>query len=127
MTTPRVLRLDPSDNVVIAIDEISAGVAPMGGVSARDRIPKGHKMAVAAVEAGAPIRKFGQIIGFASRPVSAGEWVHEHNCGVKEFARDYHFGEDARPETIAPIELSRSFRASGGQTERSGRATMSQS
>lgn len=104
MTTPRALRLDPSDNVVIAIDEIAAGAAPMGGVSARERIPKGHKMAVAAVEAGAPIRKFGQIIGFASRPVSAGEWVHEHNCGVKEFARDYHFGEDARPETIAPIE-----------------------
>ena len=66
-TTPRALRLDPSDNVVIAIDEIGAGAAPLGGVSARERIPKGHKMAVAAVEAGAPIRKFGQIIGFASR------------------------------------------------------------
>ena len=118
MTTPRVLRLDPSDNVVIAIDEISAGVAPKGGVSARDRIPKGHKMAVAAVEAGAPIRKFGQIIGFASRPVSAGEWVHEHNCGVKEFARDYHFGEDARPETIAPIETQpvfQGFRRANGK------------
>ena len=65
MTTPRALRLDPSDNVIIAIDEIAAGVAPAGGVTARERIPKGHKMAVAAVDAGAPIRKFGQIIGFA--------------------------------------------------------------
>ena len=58
----------------------------------------------AAVEAGAPIRKFGQIIGFASRPIAAGEWVHEHNCAVKEFARDYHFGEDARRETIVPVD-----------------------
>src|SRR5271166_6932383 len=108
-TTPRALRLDPSDNVVIAIDEIAAGAAPVGGVSARERIPKGHKMAVAAIDAGAPIRKFGQIIGFASRPVSPGEWVHEHNCAVKDFARDYHFGEDARPETIAPVENRPTF------------------
>src|SRR5208283_1322444 len=48
--------------------------------------------------------------GFASRPVSAGEWVHEHNCGVKEFARDYHFGEDARRETILPIKSQPTFR-----------------
>ena len=109
MTTPRALRLDASDNVIIAIDEIAAGVAPTGGVTARERIPKGHKMAVAAADAGAPIRKFGQIIGFASRPIAAGEWVHEHNCAVKDFARDYHFGEDARTETIAPIENRPTF------------------
>src|SRR5271166_432187 len=117
MTSPRALRLDASDNVIIAIDEIAAGVAPAGGVTARERIPKGHKMAVATVDAGAPIRKFGQIIGFPSRPIAAGEWVHEHNCAVKDFARDYHFGEDARPETIAPIENRPTFqgfrRASG--------------
>jgi len=109
MTTPRALRLDPSDNVVIAIDEIAAGAAPAGGVSARERVPKGHKMAAVGVEAGAPIRKFGQIIGFASRPIAAGEWVHEHNCAVKEFARDYHFGEDTRRENIAPVDEQPTF------------------
>src|SRR5271165_7670106 len=109
MTTPRALRLDASDNVIIAIDEIPSGVAPVGGVTARERIPKGHKMAAAAVDAGAPIRKFGQIIGFASRPIAPGEWVHEHNCAVKDFARDYHFGEDARAETIAPVENRATF------------------
>src|SRR5271168_3348735 len=66
-------------------------------------------MAVVPVEEGAPIRKFGQIIGFASRPIAPGEWVHEHNCAVREFARDYHFGEDARPETIAAIEDQPTF------------------
>ena len=84
-------------------------------------------MAIAAVEAGAPIRKFGQIIGFASQPVSAGEWVHEHNCAVKEFARDYHFGEDARLENILPLRSSRPFRAFDGRTGKSGRAIISQS
>ena len=109
MATPRALRLDPSDNVIIAIDDISAGSEPMKGVAARQRVPKGHKMAVIPVEEGAPIRKFGQIIGFASRPIAAGEWVHEHNCAVKEFARDYHFGEDTRLENILPVEEQPTF------------------
>ena len=109
MTTPRALRLDPTDNVIIAIDDISAGAEPVGGVSARQRVPKGHKMAVVPVEEGAPIRKFGQIIGFASRPISPGEWVHEHNCAIKEFARDYHFGEDTRRENILPVEEQPTF------------------
>ncbi len=108
MTTPRALRLNALDNVIIAVDEIPAGAAAEG-VVARQRIPKGHKMAVAAVETGAAIRKFGQIIGFASQPIAAGEWVHEQNCEVKEFARDYHFGEDARPETIAAVENQPTF------------------
>ena len=117
MTTPRALRLDPSDNVMVAVDEIPAGATPLGGVSARERVPKGHKMAVAGIEIGAPVRKFGQIIGFASKPIAPGDWIHVHNCEVKDFARDYHFGEDARVETIAPLAAQPTFagyrRASG--------------
>src|SRR5258705_13877990 len=103
MATPLALRLDPSDNVIIAIDDIAAGSEP-AGVSARQRVPKGHKMAVVAVEEGAPIRKFGQIIGFASKPIAPCEWVHENNCAGKDFALDYHFGEDTRLEHIWPVE-----------------------
>jgi altronate hydrolase len=103
MTTPRALRLNASDNVVIAVDEFPAGMAVVPGVPARERIPRGHKMAAIPIQSEAPIRKFGQIIGFASRPIAPGEWVHEHNCAVREFARDYHFGEDARPESIAAV------------------------
>ena len=66
-------------------------------------------MAVVAVQEGAPIRKFGQIIGFASQPIAPGEWVHEHNCQIKEFARDYHFGEDTRRENILPVEEQPTF------------------
>jgi len=103
MTTPRALRLNASDNVVIAVDEFPAGVTVLPGVPARERIPRGHKMAAVPIQSEAPIRKFGQVIGFASRPIAPGEWVHEHNCAVREFARDYHFGEDARPESIAAV------------------------
>ncbi len=116
MTIPRTLRLNTSDNVIVAVDEIPAG-APAEGVNARERVPKGHKIAATAIAEGEPIRKFAQIIGFASRPILPGEWVHEHNCVMRAFARDYRFGEDARPETIAAIPDQPTFqgfrRASG--------------
>jgi altronate hydrolase len=103
MTTPRVLRLDASDNVIVAVDEIPAGAALSDGLTVRERIPKGHKVASLPIQVDASIRKFGQVIGFASRPIAPGDWVHEHNCVVKEFARDYHIGEGARTEEIAPV------------------------
>src|SRR5512141_2510327 len=80
---PRVVRLNAADNVVTAVDPIEAG-AVVEGVTARSRVPRGHKMTTVPLAAGAPILKFGQIIGFASKPVEAGEWVHEHNVEMHD-------------------------------------------
>ena len=90
MTTPRTLRLSDKDNVVVAIDQITAGTTA-NGIVARERVPRGHKMAIAAIAENAPMHKYGQIIGFASKPIAPGEWVHEHNVGMHDFARDYRF------------------------------------
>ena len=109
MSTPRALRLSAEDNVMIAVDEIRAGEAPAACPVAAERIPRGHKIATAPIAAGAPIRKFGQIIGFASKPIEAGQWVHEHNCVVQEFSRDYHFGEDAPEQAVLPVERRATF------------------
>src|SRR5271166_5335429 len=109
MPSPRALRLNSGDNVIVAVDEIAVGSTPAQGPTARQRVPKGHKMAAAPIAADEPIRKFGQIIGFASRPIAPGEWVHEHNCVMKDFARDYRFGEDARAESIAPVDDQPTF------------------
>ena len=69
MTNPRTVRLSPDDNVVIAIDAVPLGTNA-AGATARERIPRGHKMAVAPLGDGEPVRKFGQIIGFASRVIA---------------------------------------------------------
>ena len=127
MTTPRALRLNAEDNVMVAVDEIRAGDAPAACPVAVERIPRGHKIATAPIEAGAPIRKFGQIIGFASKPIEAGQWVHEHNCVVHDFSRDYHFCEDARPQPSCPSSDKRRSRAIAAPTARRGRATISAS
>ena len=107
--SPRALRLNEHDNVMVAVDEIRPGESPAAGPMARERVPKGHKIATTAIELGAPVLKFGQIIGFASKPIAAGEWVHEHNVAVHEFARDYHFSEGAKAETILPLAQQATF------------------
>lgn len=98
---PRVLCLHADDNVVAAVDQIDQG-AEARGVMARERVPRGHKMAVTLIAKGAPIRKFGQIIGFASEDILPGGWVHEHNCAFAAFDRDYAYCADAREEALLP-------------------------
>jgi altronate hydrolase len=113
----RHLRLNPTDNVVIAVDAIAAGQV-VEGVTANERVPRGHKLATAALELGQPIVKFGQIIGFASRPIQPGEHIHTHNCDFAAFERDYRHAEDARPEALLP-EAERAtfegYRRAGGR------------
>jgi altronate hydrolase len=105
----RTLRLRPEDNVVVAIDALEPGRPNGIGVPPTVRVPKGHKMAIAPIGVGAPILKFGQIIGFASRAIAPGDWVHEHNVEMQEFARDYQFAEGAKQEDLLPPELQATF------------------
>jgi altronate hydrolase len=94
---------------MVAVDEIRPGEAPAGGPSARERVPRGHKIATAEIPLGDAVLKFGQIIGFASKPIAAGEWVHEHNVAVHEFSRDYHFSEGAKQEKVLPVVEQATF------------------
>jgi altronate hydrolase len=108
VSTPRVIRLAPQDNVVVAIDPIPQG-ASVSGVTANERVPRGHKMAIARIETNEPVRKYGQIIGFAARSIAPGEWVHEHNVGLHDFARNYRFAEEANNDEVLPPELRATF------------------
>src|SRR5215813_7273554 len=108
MNTPRTIRLSSEDNVVVAVDQIATG-AVAAGVTARERVPRGHKMAVSAIREGEPVRKYGQTIGFASKAISPGEWVHEQNVAMRDFARDYKFAEAARNDETVPPELRATF------------------
>ncbi|MDJ0982135.1 MAG: SAF domain-containing protein, partial [Kiloniellales bacterium] len=98
---PRTLRLHAEDNIAVAIDPLAAGLA-VAGITTRAPIPRGHKVATREIPEGEAIRKFGQIIGFATGAIAPGEHVHEHNCAMKDFARDYRFAEAARPEDLLP-------------------------
>jgi altronate hydrolase len=107
-TEPRTLRLNAKDNLVVAVDAVAEGAAAAGVIAAA-RIPKGHKMATARIANGAPIVKFGQIIGFASADIAPGAHIHTHNCAFAAFERDYAFAADARDEAILPVPAQATF------------------
>lgn len=94
----RVLVLNPADDVAIALDDVAAGDTPEGmDVAARADIPTGHKIARRAVDEGGLVRRYGQVIGRASRRIAAGDHVHVHNLAVTEDGREVEVGLDARP------------------------------
>jgi altronate hydrolase len=98
---PRFLRLDRRDNVLVAITDLARG-SEVGGVACLDDVPAGHKVASAAIADGAPVVKFGQIIGFAASAIRAGQHVHEHNCAYGEFSRETALGVDYRATELVP-------------------------
>lgn len=76
----RWLRLHPSDNVAVVVDP--AGLSPgelVDGVTLRDALSTGHKFSRGPIPRGAPVVKFGHVIGVASRDIGAGCHVHVDN------------------------------------------------
>ncbi|TWF76061.1 altronate hydrolase [Pseudonocardia hierapolitana] len=105
MTAPSTddlgVRLHAADNVVVAAREIPEGTV-VGGAPARRVIPRGHKIAVADIAQGEPVRKYNQIIGFATSAIGPGDHVHTHNVEFRAFERDYAVGADVTETQFVP-------------------------
>jgi altronate hydrolase len=103
------IRLHPADDVLIARTQLVGGTS-VEGIAVKGLIPAGHKVAMRAIAQGDSVRRYNQIIGFATKAIAAGEHVHTHNLGVGDkggdFARDYAIGADVKPE---PARLEASF------------------
>jgi altronate dehydratase small subunit len=80
-----VQQMHPTDNVAAALGDLAAGTrVRVPGTSAdevvvRQNIPFGHKLALRAIVSGAPVLKYGEVIGLASQDIAPGEHVHTHN------------------------------------------------
>ena len=104
MTTALFIRLHPADDVLIARSQLLSGAA-VEGIAVKGMVPPGHKIATHAICQGAPVRRYNQVIGFASRAIGPGEHVHTHNLDMGpdkgansgDGARDYAFGADVKP------------------------------
>lgn len=117
-TAPIILH--SADSVAILTQAAQAGARPLGvGQPLEAQVARGHKLARFDHAAGAPIIKFGQIIGYATSPIRAGAHVHSHNCAIGEHDTDYHIGSDliaARAAIPAPEALSfRGYLRANGQ------------
>lgn len=98
--------LHPQDDVAIARIPLMVGTvlerAGKPPVPVERFIVSGHKIALRDIPVGEAVRRYGQIIGFATQPIPAGEHVHTHNLAVQDFARDYAFGENIQPVQFVP-------------------------
>ena len=97
MAPAPVIRLHPDDGVLIARSSLPPGMVVAEGVTTVERIPAGHKVAIKPIATGEPIIRYGQIIGFATQPISPGQHVHTQNCGMGDFDKDYAYGVDVKP------------------------------
>jgi altronate hydrolase len=97
MSPSPTIRLHADDAVLIARTTLMPGVEVTRGVVTSERIPAGHKVAIRPIATGEPIRRYGQIIGFATQPIASGQHVHTQNCGMGDFSRDYAYGVDVKP------------------------------
>lgn len=112
LTSVAVL-LHPDDEVAVAKSSLLPGTQLIlndGSIlRVGQMIPVGHKFALRDVPYDGVIHKYGQIIGFATQDISAGQHVHNHNMGIKELELDYAFSQDYEPVELVPESERRTF------------------
>jgi altronate hydrolase len=113
------IHLHATDNVAVARVPIAAGT-PLRvegiSVTAVEAIPAGHKIALKPIDAGAVVRRYGQVIGRASRPIRAGAHIHTHNLAYEELELVYEF-----PDGDIPLPAPRTGPAFLGYRREDGR------
>jgi len=77
------LKVNPRDNVVIAIRQITKGedvvVDGVKLLSAAEDVAASHKIALTDIKAGGVILRYGEPIVQARDDIGKGRWVHVHN------------------------------------------------
>lgn len=90
----KIIQINPSDNVAVALAPVSAGEV-LGGITAQGDIPQGHKIALADIARGDNVVKYGFPIGKAKIGIKAGEHVHTHNVQTSLSERiEYRYEPD---------------------------------
>lgn len=114
------VKIHEADNVAVAIVQIEQGTvlcADSETVTAVDRVPAGHKIALKELAENAPVIKYGCVIGYTTRRVARGEWIHTHNIrtGLGE-AKEYRY------EPVMPVKPVRREAFFSGYLRPDGRA-----
>lgn len=97
----RLMRMNPRDNVAVALRPIAAGEEirlDEVSVQVRQDIPQGHKVALTDIPAESPVTKYGYPIGHAVTAIAQGEWVHTHNVKTNLAGEEqYEYQPDLHP------------------------------
>jgi galactarate dehydratase len=76
---PLYVQVNPQDTVAIIVNEggLRAGTRFDSGLTLVEDVPEAHKVALVDIDAGAPIIRYGSVIGYAEGSIPKGSWVHE--------------------------------------------------
>ncbi len=105
--TPLTIRMQPKDNVAIVANDggLPAGTVLPDGLTLRDAVPQGHKVALVDLPAGSAVLRYGIPIGYALKDIPSGSWVNERLLqmpsarGLDDLPMATH-----KPERLAPLE-----------------------
>jgi galactarate dehydratase len=104
---PLYIQVHSQDNVAIVVNEggLEAGERFASGVTLLEAIPEAHKVALLDIPQGAPIVRYGVVIGYAENLIQKGAWVHE---GVMSLPAAPPLEQlalsTAVPESLPPLE-----------------------
>jgi altronate hydrolase len=122
--TEKTIVLRPEDDVAVAKAELVVGTVLEDGhtaITVRQEVKPGHKVARRAVRKGEPVRRYGQVIGFATQDIAVGDHVHTQNLGIGDLSADrYEVGVD-----VQPVEFYPPSTATSATTDAWARATTS--
>ena len=111
LLTDFAVHLRPQDNIAVARKLVPANTdITFEGTTVRVpvAVKMGHKFAVRPIKEGDSILKYGQVIGFAGRPIAPGEHVHVHNVKIGAYERDYAHASEV-PAPLPPPAEYRTF------------------
>jgi altronate hydrolase len=98
----KALTIAAGDSVATLLEDAQAGES-VAGVVLTAAVPRGHKVALMPIAAGAPVIKFGFPIGRARCDIAAGEHVHSENLATGlSGTGSYHYAPRAVPPADAP-------------------------
>jgi altronate hydrolase len=100
----RLIRIHPRDNVSVAVQELTAGETVKINdveITARESVPRGHKVALAAIAEGENVIKYGFPIGHATTSIDPGTWVHVQNVRTDlSGLLEYTYEPEVRPVSL---------------------------
>ena len=112
----RYIRINPEDNVAVALTDLPKGEA-VEGVRLLTDVPRGHKVVLRDLRAGENVIKYGYPIGHVTRDAAAGTLV-DHSCiktnleGLLEYKYEPEKAESAGRAGNDDNRLARPDRAS---------------
>jgi len=101
-----VVVLNENDDVAVALRALKPGeeiaLPDERKLKISAAVPKGHKVALRTIDKGEGVKKYAQLIGFASTEINGGEHIHTHNLEFRNTDQSYDFSVDKRepPEAV---------------------------